>query len=137
MLPLFRASKYLLLAYALALAGPWLFFASWDDEASVLVAPFVYAWQAGPVVLAALCVRLSSEAGMAGWFLAVQAAIVLSTAWLWYDLTFVHLDPQNPIALLIFLPLWQYVALAAAWLIALAAGWRPRRDWPEADDGEA
>jgi hypothetical protein len=127
---IFRAAKYLIVAYALALGAGLLHLGSWDEPVALLVLPFLWVWVMGAGLCAAVCVRLSKEAEGAGWFLAVQTAIVVWTAWSWYDLAVVHPHSMNGIGLGITIPAMQYLLFGAAWLVALAAGWRRRPDWP-------
>jgi hypothetical protein len=63
--------------------------------------------------------------------LIVFASILVSwAAYVWVDLTFVHLDPQNPIALLIFVPLHQlgFVVLVGMGLAGLSLYTRSRAE---------
>jgi hypothetical protein len=124
-------AKYLFLAFALAMAALLLFSAARSAEATAfLIAPLLWAWVIGPALFAAACVRLSDRQPPAAWFLAVEAALVAWTGWSWYDLTFVHVHSTNAIGLAVSIPVMQYSAVGAAWLVALAAGWRRRPDWP-------
>jgi hypothetical protein len=62
--------------------------------------------------------------------LIVLAAILVSwAAYMWVNLTFVHLDPQNPIALLIFVPLYQlgFVILVGVGLAGISLYTRSSR----------
>jgi hypothetical protein len=130
MVGVFRAAKYLLLAYAAALAAEFLCFGL-EADAVVLLVPIFYAWRLGPVLFAALCARLSKSVDEAAAFLMLEIVLLLWSALAWYALTIVHPHSMNGIGLFVVIPFWQYVVFTAAWLIALAAGWRPRRDWPE------
>jgi hypothetical protein len=61
--------------------------------------------------------------------LIVLASVLVSwAAYVWVDLTFVHLDPQNPIALLIFVPLYQlgFVILVGVCLAGISLHTRSR-----------
>ena len=124
-LTLTRAAQTLLIAYAAAMAVVWALWASWD-QGMWFFAILAYAWQIAPVAAAALLVRASASSKGQGAFLLIEIAAMLVNGALWVDLNFVHLDPQNPIALLIFFPLYQLAAVGLALVGALLLGWRTR-----------
>lgn len=129
MVPLYRAAKYLLLAYALALAAGWLFSERREDS-TILIDLCLFAWQTGPVVLAAFCAWLSLTRGPAIWFLAVAVLVAASTAWCWYAGIYLHPARENRVALLLFLPFLQYGFVVAALIAALLDGWSARWNRP-------
>ncbi|HEX9933227.1 MAG TPA: hypothetical protein VGB08_10335 [Allosphingosinicella sp.] len=125
-----RAAKYFLLVYAAGLGALQLYLGISEEPYGLVGLPFLWAWLTGPAVFAAVCVRLSKEADGAAWFLLVQTVIVVWTVWSWYDLTVVHRNSLNGIALGFIIPALQYLLFGVAWLVAFAAGWRRRLDWP-------
>ena len=120
-----RAARWLAIAYAAAMAVVWGLWASWDQGMG-LFAILAFGWQIAPVAASALLVRASAAAKGQSAFLLLEIALILVNAALWVDLNFVHLDPQNPIALVIFFPLYQLAAVGLAFVGALFLGWRAR-----------
>lgn len=110
-------AKWLGLAYAGCVAV----FMLWGVDAPDLLLPslFIFAWITGPVALAAVGAK-ELEGQIGAWvFLAVEAGLVVSTAWLWTYLIVIAPDAQNGVAMLLF-PAAQYGLVVALGLTAMA-----------------
>ena len=108
----------------------WIFASNWDPEIGAWVFGILaYFWQIAAVALVALLVNLSRTRMGAVAFLLLEIAIIVFNLWVWHDLSFVHLDAQNPIALLLFLPICGLIAVAVLFPVALLLGWRMRPDF--------
>jgi hypothetical protein len=123
------AAGLLLLAYAAALIALW----RWAGlVASARDLPYIFlllAWQIGPVAAAVATAKASATRTGQAAFLLLEAAIILHTAWANYDGFVLNPDPQQPIALLIFVPLEQYGGFILAFGLAALFGWRARQRW--------
>jgi len=124
-------SKWLAIAYALALAPLVLISAGLSFNPLIMfTAVLGLAWTIGPVAIAYLLVRKSPSPGWAKLFLLLQLALLLFTGWMWYLMLVVDPDAQAPIALFIFIPLYEYAAVGLSILLATVFGWRSREDLP-------
>lgn len=122
---LIRAAKWIGLAY-LAVVATLLF--SWADAIdAVLIDLIVIPWIVGPAGIAALCAKASKTGAGTTAFVFFEAAIIASTAFVWIDLILIHRDAQNGIAMGVFVPLYQYGAVAIFYAVAyLFAGARAK-----------
>ncbi len=124
--PITRVALWLALAYAAALAGPYLYFAFVEsDGASFGGALLAATWTAAPVYVAAAFVGASPNRRGAWPFLALELALIASFAWQWEAVR--HSSTGGLI--FIFSPLLQWTAIILVFVIALAFGWRMRRDF--------
>ena len=117
-------SKWLGLAYALVVASVLLWGVDAPDVA--LLQLLVFPWIVGPAAFAALGSKLSGSHFAAWAFFGLEALIIGSTGWLWFDLIVVAPDAQNGIAMLLF-PAFQYAGVALFFLLAFLLGWRGRQ----------
>ena len=123
-----RAAGWLALAYLLAWALPLLWGGGVEGDAGALAGAFLAApWIAAPVIAAAAFVGASPTRAWAATFLAGELALVAWTAWV----TVRAFRYGNSTAAVgyIFLPMLQWCAVVAAFLFALALGWRMRPDF--------
>lgn len=116
-------SKWLGLAYA----GGIILFLLWGADApDVVLLSFLFLpWMVGPAALAALGAKQSASEGGAWAFFMLEAGIIGSTIWLWFDLVVIAPDAQNGIAMMFF-PVRQYAAVLIFFVLAVVLGWRSR-----------
>jgi len=122
-----RFAFWLALAYAAALAGPYLYFGIFleDEQVSLGGALIAVTWTAAPVYAAAAFVSASPNGAGAWSFLALQVALIASFAW-----QFVAVLHSSTGGFIFFgWPLVQWIAIVLAFLVALALGWRMRPDF--------
>ena len=121
-------AKWLAVAYVIPVALLVVISAAWSANVFIFAAALVgLAWQVGPVALTAWLARHCSTAG--AWaFLALQLGIFAFAGWIWYLLLVVDPDPQAPIALFIFVPLYEYAAVGAFAILASFVGWLAFRE---------
>ena len=93
-----------------------------------------FLWQIGPVAISALFAIRSATALGAWVFVLLQIGIIGFAAWIWYLLLVVDPDAQAPIALFIFVPMYEYMAVGLCAGLAAALGWRMRGPAPELPD---
>ena len=97
-------------------------FLLWNaDAVDVVVFSFLFLpWLAGPAALAAIGARLAA-ADSAAWawaFFILEALVVASTIWVWFDLIVIAPDAQNGVGMLLF-PVVQYGAVLVFFLVAV------------------
>lgn len=121
-----RIALWLALAYAAALAGPYLYFAFVEgDSASLGGALLAATWTAAPVYAAAAFVGASPSRTGAWLFLALELALIASFAWQFAG----SLHSSTGGFIFIGWPIFQWAAIILAFLLALASGWRMRPDF--------
>jgi hypothetical protein len=127
---LVRTASLLVLGYALAITGFTLQGIAHEGEAeALLMALFVIPWLAAPAMAAACGVAASTIRAGAAAFLALEAALIVSMAWLDQDIA----RNGNSTAAVAFLiwPVFQWGAVAVFFLVAWLFGWRGRDNWPD------
>lgn len=124
-----RAAGWLALAYILALAALLLWRAIDTGEGEDLLwGPVGIAWMAAPVVAAAALAGASPTRPAAAAFLALETVMIVVDAWIYVELAYFKRDAFVGLALGA-LPVFQWFAIVAAFLFALACGWRMRPDF--------
>ena len=122
-----RAAKWLGVAYAAAVA--LVLFGAADAPDVLLMDLIFIPWIAGPAAVAALCSKASETRRGALVFLTLEAAVVASTVLAWIYLILIAPDPQNGVAMGVFLPLYQFGAVIVFFSAAYLFGWRARPEW--------
>lgn len=122
-----RIAVLLALAYAAALAGPYFYAGLFieDEHVSLVGALIAATWTAAPVYVAAALVGASPNRTGACLFLALQVALIASFAWQFAEVR--HSSTGGFI--LLSGPIVQWLAIAVAFPVALAFGWRMRPDF--------
>ncbi len=121
-----RFAFWLALAYAAALAGPYVYFAVVERDGGSFVGALIAAtWTASPAYIAAGFVSASPGRTGACLFLMLEVALIVSFAW---ELAAVRHSSTGGFIFFGW-PIFQFGALVVAFLLALALGWRMRPDF--------
>ena len=125
-----RAAALLALSYALAITGFTLQgIAASARRTILLMALFVIPWLAAPALAAACGVAASTSRAGAAAFLALEAALIVSMAWLDQDIA--RSGNSTAAVAFLFWPVFQWGAVAIFFLVAWLFGWRGRDNWPD------
>jgi hypothetical protein len=117
------AALWLGLAYAAAVS---LFLLAGADAPDVVaLSLLLIPWVVAPAALAAFGAGFSQSTGAAWAFVAVELAVVGSTAWLWTYLIVVAPGALNGVPMILF-PVAQYAAVLLSFAVAGLLGWRPK-----------
>jgi len=131
-------AKWIAGAYGLALGALILLTGAWSGNPIIVgMAVIGFIWMIGPFALTTLLVGRSATPAGAWAFVGLLVALLLFTVWIWYLLLVVDPDAQAPIALFIFIPMYEYAGLGAFVLLALWFGWRAREPGSANETGES